>query len=98
MSTFYQEVLRKPEKTNYGKSIPRPSGVKHYANPSSFLRNFSGFLVNDEHNASNSICRDEPKSPSESNHQGILCYRLFEFMAKIAEILCNAKFFVMFLY
>ena len=44
------------------------------------------------------ICRDEPKSPSEFNHQGILCYRLFEFMAKIAEILCNAKFFVIFLY
>ena len=74
MSTFYQEVLRKPEKTNDGKKHSTPKrGVKHYAYPSSFLRNFSGFLVNDEHNASKSICSDRPKSPSESNHQCIIC-------------------------
>ena len=80
------------------KAFHAHTGVKHYAYPSSFLRNFLRFYLYDEHNASKSICSDKPKSPSEFNHQGILCYRLFEFMAKIAEILYNAKFFVMFLY
>ncbi len=62
-----------PKRQTMEKAFHAHTGVKHYAYPSSFLRNFLRFYLYDEHNASKSICRDEQKCPSESNHQGILC-------------------------
>ena len=52
MSTFYQEVLRITHKYKLWKKHSTPIRRETLNTSSYLLRNFSGFLVNDEHNAS----------------------------------------------